>query len=164
MTDALIRAVLTKIVYKSAEPYDPVPPPVEPIPFPETPDVDCVLWGGVLEFSVVENGSYAAVVPFEMLALPFGGVALPNVLLYDAVGGYCGSANPPATLNLRATVSGKDSLGNPVTGTQFQVELHVATDAPHPPPTEYLVIVDAENPVRRRRAKLWLYFTVGTMC
>ena len=157
MIDALLRAVLTKVEYET-------PHPGEPPPIPDENDVDCNVWSGLLEFSVVENGSYAACVPFINLDLPYGGTAMPDILVYDGVGGYCGEGTPPATLTIRVTVSGVDSQANPVFGTTTMTVPHPGTATPHPPPVDYVVVVAADNPARRRRARLWFTFAVGTMC
>src|SRR5262245_8462343 len=156
MIDALLRAVLTKVEYE-------VPHDGEPPPDPLLNDVDCNVWNGLLEFSVVENGSYAAAVPFINLNMTYGGTATPGILVYDGLGGYCGGG-PPATCNIRATFSGLDSLGNPVLGTTTTSIAFPSTAPPHPPPVDIVVVVSADNPVRGRRARLWLYFGVGTMC
>jgi hypothetical protein len=157
MIDALLRAVLTRVEYETPHPGQPPPDPV-------LNDVDCNLWSGLLEFAVEENGSYPAAVPFINLSLPYGGIANPDILVYDGVGGYCGPGTPDATLTLRVTVSGLDSMMNPVFGTTAMTASHPGTPTPHPPPTEFAVLVSVDNPVRRRKARLWFYYQVGTMC
>ena len=157
MIAALLRTVLTKVEYEVPHPGEPPPDPVEN-------DVDCNVWGGLLEFSVLENGSYPAAVPFINLNLPFGGTATPDILVYDGVGGWCGAGTPPATLNIRVNVSGLDSEGNPVFGSATYVVPFPGTDPPHPPPIEVPVLVNVDNPIKRKRARLWFYFSVGTMC
>ena len=157
MLDALLRAVLTQVDYET-------PQPGEPPPDPLLNDVDCALWSGLLEFSVVENGSYPAAVPFINLDLPFGGTVAPNILVYDGLGGWCEGGSLPATCKIRVTVSGLDSLGNPVFGSKLMTFLHPGTAPPHPPPIPYVIKVDVDNPVRRKRARLWFLFEVGTIC
>jgi hypothetical protein len=157
MIDALLRAVLTKVEYET-------PHPGEPPPDPLLNDVDCSVWSGLLEFTVEENGSYPAAVPFLNLGLPFGGTVAPDLLVYDGIGGYCGGGTPPATMNIRVTISGLDSHGNPVFGSTATSLLHPGTDTPHPPPVDYSVLVSVDNPIRRRRARLWFGFSIGTMC
>ena len=156
MIDALLRAVLTKVENE-------VPHPGEPPPTPEN-DVDVTMWSGLLEFAVLENGSYAAAVPFHTLFAPFGATANPDILVYDGVGGYCGAGTPAATLELRVTVSGVDSQSNPVLGSGSATVTHPGTDTPHPEPVGYVVVVNVENPARKRKARLWFYFYVGTVC
>lgn len=157
MIDALLRAVLTQVDYETPYPGE---PPSDPL----LNDVDCNLWSGLLEFSVVENGSYPAAVPFIGLDLPYGGTVAPDILVYDGLGGWCEGGSPPATMKIRVTISGLDSLGNPVFGSSLVTALHPGTAAPHPPPIPYVVKVDVVNPVRGRRARMWLYFYTGTIC
>jgi hypothetical protein len=152
MIDALLRSTLSQVNY---------PTNVNAM---TQDDVDCNLWSGLLEFSVVENGSYAAAVPFVHLGLPYGGAATPDLLVYDGIGGWCGAGTPPASLEFRITVSGVDSLGNPVFGSAMSTQLHPGTDPPHPPPGSYSVEVVVINPVRRKRARLFWIFTVESMC
>lgn len=152
MIDALLRATLSKVDYPTN------------VNATTQDDVDCVLWSGLLEFSVVENGSYAAAVPFVHLDLPFGGTATPDILVYDGIGGWCGAGTPPASLEFRVTVSGLDSLGNPVFGSATSTQLHPGSDPPHPAAGIYSVDVMVINPARRKRARLFWVFTIETMC
>jgi hypothetical protein len=151
MIDALLRAVLAKVDYDAPHPPDP------------EQDVECSLWSGLLEFGALPNGSYLAAVPFIDLVLPYGGSATPDLLVYDGLGGFCGAPTPPAMLNLRVTVAGLDSLGNPVLGSALTTTPFPGSNPPHGP-AEFSVAVDVENIVRRRRARLWFRFTFRHLC
>ena len=156
MIDALLRAVLTKVEYEPPDPSSTEPPDPEH-------DLDCSVWSGLLEFGALPNGSYLAAVPFLNLDLPFGGTITPDILAYDGLGGYCGPITPPAMLNLRVTISGLDSLGNPVLGTAMVTTPFAGTNPPHQP-VEYSVVVTVENPVRGRRARFLFGYSWRHMC
>jgi len=151
--DARIKTYLSKVEY-----------PKEILGNPQH-DFGCKNWGGLLEFSVKENGSYIASVPFEGLLLGFGETKNPNIFVYDGLGGYCGLGTPAAALEFRVTVGGIDSTGQSALGWIFDPnQSHPGTRRPHPRPTEYKVVIDVETQMPKRNAKLWFYFSVGTMC
>lgn len=131
---------------------------------PPQDDVECPVWAGLLELAVVENGSYPAAVPFEGMQLAFGDRVATNILVYDGLGGYCADPGSTATLELRVTMSGFDSAQNPITGEGKAALQHPGPTPGAPSEKTYQVSVDVENVVKQKKAKLWLYFMVGSMC
>ena len=124
-------------------------------------DPGCTVWDGIIDFAAV-NGSYAASYAFVNLVVTPGETTPVNELVYNGIGGYCGTG--PARLSFRITVAGKDDVGNIVAGSNF-------VSPPHPPTppggqisVTYSVPVTVVNSGTGKRATKWYVFTVITMC
>lgn len=122
------------------------------------PDVGCTDWSGLIEFAA-SNGSYAAAHPFIDLKVPLGVTLSVGELIYDGIGGYCGTGI--AQLTFRVIDSG---LAGVVIGSNIVTFNRPPNQGANPLSINYSVPVLVTNSATGAKATKWFVFTVITMC